>query len=139
MEGTNLATTTTAEISLSRTWRCNRVTLLVVVREVYHYTPLVHKLQLLCSLQDLAAFEYHFRRNTAIFPLHTQNKQTKKELRGFWSASELYDWATVTCREILVSTFADRWVSRRQRGGTPTAVNLTWQEPLLFSFKYLLI
>jgi hypothetical protein len=33
------------------------------------------------------------------------------------------DWATATCRRNLVSTFADRGVSRGQRGGSPTAVN----------------
>jgi hypothetical protein len=34
------------------------------------------------------------------------------------------DWATATVRRILVQTFEDRWVSRGQGGGTPTAVNL---------------
>jgi hypothetical protein len=36
------------------------------------------------------------------------------------------DWATATGRRILVSTFVDRGVSRGQRGGTPTAVNLSF-------------
>jgi hypothetical protein len=36
------------------------------------------------------------------------------------------DWATVTCRRNLVLTFADRGVSRGQRGGTRTAVNLSF-------------
>jgi hypothetical protein len=36
------------------------------------------------------------------------------------------DWATATCRRNLVSTFADRGVSRGQRGGSPTVVNLSF-------------
>jgi hypothetical protein len=36
------------------------------------------------------------------------------------------DWATATHRRILVPTFADRGVLRGQRGGTPTAVNLSF-------------
>jgi hypothetical protein len=35
------------------------------------------------------------------------------------------DWATATCRRNLVPTFVDRRVSRGQRGGPPTVVNLT--------------
>jgi hypothetical protein len=36
------------------------------------------------------------------------------------------DWATATCRRNLVSTFVDRGVSRGQRGGSPTVVNLSF-------------
>jgi hypothetical protein len=36
------------------------------------------------------------------------------------------DWATATCRRNLVPTFADRGVSRGQRGGSPTVVNLSF-------------
>jgi hypothetical protein len=36
------------------------------------------------------------------------------------------DWATATCRRNLVSTFVDRRVSRCQRGGFPTVVNLSF-------------
>jgi hypothetical protein len=36
------------------------------------------------------------------------------------------DWATATCRLNLVSTFVDRGVSRGQRGGSPTVVNLSF-------------
>jgi hypothetical protein len=35
------------------------------------------------------------------------------------------DWATATFRRNLVSTSADRGVSRGQRGGFPTVVNLS--------------
>jgi hypothetical protein len=43
------------------------------------------------------------------------------------------DWATATCRRSLVPTFVDRRVSRGQRGGSPTVVNLKPDIPL---FKY---
>jgi hypothetical protein len=36
------------------------------------------------------------------------------------------DWATATCRRNLVPTFVDRGVSRGQRGGSPTVVNLSF-------------
>jgi hypothetical protein len=36
------------------------------------------------------------------------------------------DWATVTCLQNLMPTFVDRGVSRGQRGGSPTAVNLSF-------------
>jgi hypothetical protein len=36
------------------------------------------------------------------------------------------DSATATCRRNLVPTFVDRGVSRGQRGGIPTAVNLSF-------------
>jgi hypothetical protein len=36
------------------------------------------------------------------------------------------DWATATCWRNLVPNFADRGVSRGQRGGSPTAVNLSF-------------
>jgi hypothetical protein len=46
------------------------------------------------------------------------------------------DWSTATCRRNLVPTFADRGVSRGQRGGSPTAVNLRFLDrSRYFSFK----
>jgi hypothetical protein len=36
------------------------------------------------------------------------------------------DLATATCRRNLVPTFVDRGVSRGQRGGSPTVVNLSF-------------
>jgi hypothetical protein len=36
------------------------------------------------------------------------------------------DWATATCRRIVVPTFVDRGVSPSQGGGSPTAVNLSF-------------
>jgi hypothetical protein len=46
------------------------------------------------------------------------------------------DWATATCRRNLVPTFADGEVSRGQRGGSPTVVNLCFLDRSRhFSFK----
>jgi hypothetical protein len=36
------------------------------------------------------------------------------------------DWATTTCWRNLVPTFVDIEVSRGQRGGSPTVVNLSF-------------
>jgi hypothetical protein len=36
------------------------------------------------------------------------------------------DWATATCRRILVPTFLDRGVSCGQRGESPTAININF-------------
>jgi hypothetical protein len=50
------------------------------------------------------------------------------------------DCAKATCWKNLVPTFADRGVSRGQRGGSPTVVNLSFlHRNRYFSFKYLLI
>jgi hypothetical protein len=47
-----------------------------------------------------------------------------------FSPQENYtDWATANGRRILVPTFADRGVSRGQRGGSSTAVNLPCSRP----------
>jgi hypothetical protein len=38
----------------------------------------------------------------------------------------ILNWATATCRRNLVPTFVDGGVSRGQRGGSPTVVNLSF-------------
>jgi hypothetical protein len=46
------------------------------------------------------------------------------------------DWATATCWRNLVPTFADRGVSRGQRGGSRTVVNLSFLDrSRYFSFQ----
>jgi hypothetical protein len=46
------------------------------------------------------------------------------------------NWATATCRRNLAPTFADRGVSRCQRGGSHTVVNLSFLDrSRYFSFK----
>jgi hypothetical protein len=55
---------------------------------------------------------------------------------AFGPQANYTDWATATCRWNLVPTFVDRVVSRGQRGGTPTAVNLSFLDrSRYFSFK----
>jgi hypothetical protein len=53
------------------------------------------------------------------------------------------DWTTATCRQNLMPTFVDRGVSRGQRGGSPTVLNLsfldrTWSHFMQFHFISLL-
>jgi hypothetical protein len=43
------------------------------------------------------------------------------------------DTSTATCRRNLVSTFVDRGVSRGQRGGYPTVVNLSFLDRFLYN------
>jgi hypothetical protein len=45
------------------------------------------------------------------------------------------DWTTATCRWNLVPTFVDRGVSRGQRGGSPTVVNLTFLDRTNSSYR----
>jgi hypothetical protein len=46
------------------------------------------------------------------------------------------NWSTATCWRNLLSTFVDRGVSRGQRGGSPTVVNLSFLDrSRYFSFK----
>jgi hypothetical protein len=60
-------------------------------------------------------------------------RQQQKNSVAFSLRANYTDWATATCRRNLVPTFVDRGVSRGQRGGSPTAVNLfSRPEPLLF-------
>jgi hypothetical protein len=52
-----------------------------------------------------------------------QNKTNSVALRP---RANYTDWATAICRRNLVSTFVDKGVSRGQRGGSPTVVNLSF-------------
>jgi hypothetical protein len=71
---------------------------------------------------------------------YTENKyiiHTNKTNSVALSPQENYtDWAIATCRRNLVLTFMDRRVSRGQRGGSPTVVNLSFLDRShYFSFK----
>jgi hypothetical protein len=60
----------------------------------------------------------------------------KKKSVTFSPQANYIDWSTATGRRILVPTFADRGVSRGQRGGIFTAVNLSLLDRSgYFSFK----
>jgi hypothetical protein len=54
----------------------------------------------------------------------TTYKQTNSV--AFRPQANYADWATATCQRNVVPTFADRGVSRGQRGGTPTVVNVSF-------------
>jgi hypothetical protein len=57
--------------------------------------------------------------------LHYVQEQTQQTNSVVFSPQANYtDWATATYRRNLMPTFADTGVSRGQRGGSPTVVNL---------------
>jgi hypothetical protein len=64
------------------------------------------------------------------------NKRKQKNSVAFSPQVNYTDWATATCWRNLVPTFADRGMSRGQRGGSPTVVNLSFLDRnCYFSFK----
>jgi hypothetical protein len=68
-----------------------------------------------------------------IFPIL---QLTKTNSVAFSLQANDTDRATATCRRNLVPTFVDRGVSRGQRGGSPTVVNLSFLDrSRYFSFK----
>jgi hypothetical protein len=61
---------------------------------------------------------------------------TKKKFVALSPQAKYTDRATVTCRLNLVPTFVDRGVSRGQRGGSLTVVNLSFLDRSRYvSFK----
>jgi hypothetical protein len=70
------------------------------------------------------------------FKLCTCYYKKKENSMAFSPQTNYTDWATDTCWWNLVPTFADRGVSRGQRGGSPTVVNLSFLDrSRYFSFK----
>jgi hypothetical protein len=69
----------------------------------------------------VSAFWFSYIR--AAFPgnFWITNQQNKKQTNSLALSPQVNytDWATAACRRYLMSTFADRWVSRGQRGGSP--------------------
>jgi hypothetical protein len=64
------------------------------------------------------------------------NAITRKNSMAFSPQANYTDLATATCWRNLVKTFADRGMSRGQRGGSPTVVNLSFLDrSCYFSFK----
>jgi hypothetical protein len=62
--------------------------------------------------------------NTVITRILHKQKQTNSV--AFSPQTNYTDFATATCWRNLVPTFADRGVSRGQRGESPTVVNLSF-------------
>jgi hypothetical protein len=50
----------------------------------------------------------------------------KKNSMALSPQANYTDWATATCQRNLVPTFVDRGVSRGERSGSPTAVDLSF-------------
>jgi hypothetical protein len=72
--------------------------------------------------------------NTQIHKSHTH--YTKTNSVALSPRANYTNWATATCRRNLKPTFVDRRVSRGQRGGFPTVVNLSFlYRSRYFSFK----
>jgi hypothetical protein len=68
------------------------------------------------------------------FLLNLQNNKTNSV--AFSPQANYTDRTTATCWRNLVPIFADRGVSRGQRGGPPTVVNLSFLDrSRYFSFK----
>jgi hypothetical protein len=61
-------------------------------------------------------------------PIAVTNKQTNKQTNcvAFSPQANYNDWAIATCWQNLVPTFADREVSRGQRGESSIVVNLSF-------------
>jgi hypothetical protein len=55
-----------------------------------------------------------------------RSSKQKTNSVAFSPRANYTDWSTATCRRNLMSTFVDRGVSRDQRGGSPTVVNLNF-------------
>jgi hypothetical protein len=65
-----------------------------------------------------------------------KTKQQQKNSVALSPRANYTDWATATCGRNLVPTFVDRGVSRGQRGGSRTVVNLSFLDrSRYFSFK----
>jgi hypothetical protein len=63
--------------------------------------------------------------------VNTSLRTTKNNKQTPWPYT---DWAIATCRRNLVSTFVDRGVSRGQRCGSPTVVNLSFLDGSRYFF-----
>jgi hypothetical protein len=72
------------------------------------------------ALKGTIRIQRHEQRNTAKF--------TKKQTNSVALSPQVNytDLVTATCRRNLVPTFVDGGVSRGQRGGSPTVVNLSF-------------
>jgi hypothetical protein len=74
--------------------------------------------------KESSRWRQFFKVSTIILSLIEEVVQTNSVAS---SPQENYtEWMTAACRRILVSTFADRGVSRGQRGGSHTVVNLSF-------------
>jgi hypothetical protein len=69
-------------------------------------------------------------------PVRLCPKQKQTNSVALSPRANFTDYATATCRRNLVTTFVEKGVLRGQRGGSLTAVNLSFLDRILyFSFK----
>jgi hypothetical protein len=71
-------------------------------------------------------------KRNAQLPQTIELKQTNSVVHS--PQANYTDWTTAACKRNLVPTFVDRGVSRGQRGGSPTAVNLSFLDRRLYLF-----
>jgi hypothetical protein len=69
-----------------------------------------------------------------IFSSPPCSETPKKHSVAFSPQANYTDWVTATCWRNLVPTFVDRGVSCGQRGGSPTAVNISFLERSRYFF-----
>jgi hypothetical protein len=83
-----------------------------------------------------ASASYHEKLTRNEASVHTRIGYTTNNSVALSPQAKYADGATATCWRNLVPIFADRGVSRGQRGGSPTAVNLSFlDKSRYFSFK----
>jgi hypothetical protein len=86
--------------------------------------------------QATQKFPQILKRASRFVIVFTNRTKKKNNLRGLQSASELYRLIDRHLSTNLVPTFGDRGMSRGQRGGSPTVVNLSYLDrSRYFSFK----
>jgi hypothetical protein len=75
------------------------------------------------TIKQTIRISLYILKRPSLLPLYSaKSKQNKKQTNSvaFSSQANYTDWATATCWRNLVPNYADRRVSRGQRGGCPT-------------------
>jgi hypothetical protein len=83
-------------------------------------------------ITDLNATEINKDARIHSFGVDNKNKQINSVVLS--PRANYTDWATVTCRRNLLQTFVDRGMSRGQRGGSLTVVNLSFLDQSRYFF-----
>jgi hypothetical protein len=97
------------------------------------YSP--HKSHNFCSVQAELSFKWQWHTLFPVLWWHLESSFASVWHHKFWQPVWIAiiiwmcgssDWLTATCWRNLVPTFVDRGVSRCQRSGSPTVVNLNF-------------
>jgi hypothetical protein len=78
------------------------------------------------TMAQCCLFLTRFRKSERPVPRQKQKQKNETNFVAFSPQANYTDWATAICRRNLVATLVDIRVSRGQRGGSPTAVNLSF-------------